>query len=1187
MCVVVTCFMLCANNRVSAQAPGWWLNPFGPYSHPRLQTLTYAPPGTPPSDVIINSSLAVNINETLLPYPTIAPGAPVEFPLVVNTIAYPFSGSITDYINIALTDTLTGGDSHIRSIAGLSSTGGVGIFSGNNDRTGSGIRLNAYNSGANPGAVQTLSYGASSTTTLAFEQVNYPTTGSTYNHLFQVSTSGQGMIGPNCALGDMQPNDIFTVTQELGFWAPSSSTPRIINGNAKSTELEVHAGTNYTDGASIELFGYNDVTIPHMNGGFYFTTDRQDCWSVFQNYVGVGLINSNMVVANNQVCIGNNVNPTISSSGDILEVLDQMGFYDGTDATPRTINGNTSGGELRLHANTNYQTGATSELFGSAYSTDPTVTGGFINTTTGGWTVFRKYVSGIGGGGSPYVFSNNMVIGNNQVTVGSNIDPSIAATGDVLTVKDQMGFFDNSPAMQRIINGNTSQSYLGINANTNTANGAGIQLMGGSYPLIGGFIMNTTNGAVGWDVFQNYNSGTVTTNAVIGNNQTTIGSGIDPSIAATGDVLTVKDQMGFYDADPTYPRTINGNATSAWLEINCGHAFGEAPSITLTGDVGLPYLSGGITNLSTGGWTTFENYNAGASFYNMVVGEDNQVTIGHGIDPTYAATGDVLTVKDQLGFYDGTDATPRVINGNTSAGDLAIHAKTGYANGATTELFGDGYLTNPHLQGGILNTTSNTGWAAFQNYNSGSPFYNMVIGNNQVTIGSGIDPTVAATGDVLTVKDQIGFYDADPAHIKTIHGNGFWGGLEIDANTASTDGGAIGMYSLANSLHPGQMFYYANSYPTTSGLTFAHTFSNRSSVGTINNLGITNEGTTIIGTNVLPAWASPGDVLTVQGQIGFYTPSPSAPRYLFANSNNGSLSLSMGFNGAPESHITLNGDYSSAGGIIDYISTMPSLGFGHVFNVNHSGASTPMMGISNNNNVTIGTGANSSWARPNDVLTVLNQMGFYAPSPTDWNTINGNSTSGALVLHTSTSSTNGPTFEMYGTSYPAVGSDVRAGSVRYISNGVIDAADDQLADLFMNTNSSAITYQMAITKGGRVVIGTDLITNLSTYAPSPNNYDLYVEKGILTERVHVAIHTTENWSDNVFDDDNDLMSLPKLEKYITKNKHLPEIPSAEQVVKDGVDVGEMDAKLLKKIEELTLYVIDLQKQVEELKAKKQ
>ena len=77
--------------------------------------------------------------------------------------------------------------------------------------------------------------------------------------------------------------------------------------------------------------------------------------------------------------------------------------------------------------------------------------------------------------------------------------------------------------------------------------------------------------------------------------------------------------------------------------------------------------------------------------------------------------------------------------------------------------------------------------------------------------------------------------------------------------------------------------------------------------------------------------------------------------------------------------------------------------------------------------------------------------------------------------------------------------------------------------------------------------------------------------------------TLNGWSDYVFDADYELMSLGELERYISVNHHLPDIPAADEVIDNGVNVGEMNAALLRKVEELTLYVIDLQKQIEELK----
>lgn len=80
------------------------------------------------------------------------------------------------------------------------------------------------------------------------------------------------------------------------------------------------------------------------------------------------------------------------------------------------------------------------------------------------------------------------------------------------------------------------------------------------------------------------------------------------------------------------------------------------------------------------------------------------------------------------------------------------------------------------------------------------------------------------------------------------------------------------------------------------------------------------------------------------------------------------------------------------------------------------------------------------------------------------------------------------------------------------------------------------------------------------------------------------------WSDFVFNEDYNLKPLPEVETHIKEHKHLPEIPSEKEVLENGISVGEMQAKLLQKIEELTLYIIeqdkqnkDQQKQIDELK----
>ena len=155
---------------------------------------------------------------------------------------------------------------------------------------------------------------------------------------------------------------------------------------------------------------------------------------------------------------------------------------------------------------------------------------------------------------------------------------------------------------------------------------------------------------------------------------------------------------------------------------------------------------------------------------------------------------------------------------------------------------------------------------------------------------------------------------------------------------------------------------------------------------------------------------------------------------------------------------------------------------------------------------------------------------------------------------------------------PASGVVDMAGSIHETSYGYAPNTEAALASqhygwIYGNyeTSTSAYAPQVAITKNGRMIIGASLIAdNPMTYIYTAHNYGLYVQDGILSEHVRVSIHTTENWNDQVFDNDYTLMSLPKLEKYLHTNRHLPDMPSADEVVKDGIDIAEIDSKLLKK-----------------------
>lgn len=110
-----------------------------------------------------------------------------------------------------------------------------------------------------------------------------------------------------------------------------------------------------------------------------------------------------------------------------------------------------------------------------------------------------------------------------------------------------------------------------------------------------------------------------------------------------------------------------------------------------------------------------------------------------------------------------------------------------------------------------------------------------------------------------------------------------------------------------------------------------------------------------------------------------------------------------------------------------------------------------------------------------------------------------------------------------------------------------------------------------VQSGGDVGIGTS----------NTVGYKLAVAGKAIAEEVVVKLQGS--WPDYVFGDNYNLPSLSELEQYIRINKHLPGVPTAQAVKGDGLSVGEMNAILLKKVEELTLYVIELKKEIEVLK----
>ena len=141
------------------------------------------------------------------------------------------------------------------------------------------------------------------------------------------------------------------------------------------------------------------------------------------------------------------------------------------------------------------------------------------------------------------------------------------------------------------------------------------------------------------------------------------------------------------------------------------------------------------------------------------------------------------------------------------------------------------------------------------------------------------------------------------------------------------------------------------------------------------------------------------------------------------------------------------------------------------------------------------------------------------------------------------------------------------------ANWIVRSTVDTQTDLFV-----AGTRVLRAKADGTVGIGAVSYTG---------SYKLFVEDGILTERVKIATIGSADWADYVFEDDYELRSLDEIKNFVQKNKHLPNIPSAKSVEKNGYELQQMDAKLLEKIEELYLHSIQLEENNGELKDKLQ
>ena len=284
-----------------------------------------------------------------------------------------------------------------------------------------------------------------------------------------------------------------------------------------------------------------------------------------------------------------------------------------------------------------------------------------------------------------------------------------------------------------------------------------------------------------------------------------------------------------------------------------------------------------------------------------------------------------------------------------------------------------------------------------------------------------------------------------------------------------------------------------------------------------------------------------------------------------------------GPSGTSQNQVT--GNYSATVGMLNIVKGANSMAVGQANKT--VGAASIALGkfawANATNAIVIGSGLdnNETKALINNYSVTL-MVGFNSRRPTLFiGKSNGGETTGKIGIGNMTA----PKAKLHMRS----DSDEDAGLILETSNKSTKSAYLQLYD---------DKHKIEVSKGGMKISSPDDALNFDARNVRINgkvgintdnrfigdyDYTLAVDGGILTTEVYVK-EVTE-WHDYVFADDYKLLSLNELAKYIRENKHLPDLPSDTEIYENGYNMVSMEGTLLKKIEELTLYAIDLQRQL--------
>ncbi len=602
-----------------------------------------------------------------------------------------------------------------------------------------------------------------------------------------------------------------------------------------------------------------------------------------------------------------------------------------------------------------------------------------------------------------------------------------------------------------------------------------------------------------------------------------VGIGITAGGSPT-EKLTINGDIGFESQSNT-TRTIHGRADQYFEISNDGPNTKDESSIKLSSN---GQSTGGIEfhSNSLPGMRPFEFFGAGTSLLRIETDGSGVGMIGINTGPNPLT--EHLTVNGDVGFEEST--VVRSIKGRTQE-YLEINGNSNATDGGSLKL----YSTSFDYNGDVELSSASVGNIDLSN--QGTPLVR-VVSTGAVGFGD-ISPS-----ERVTVNGNIAFTQSttDTRYVKGKSGGQ---GLTLCADGDLDDGAAVQVYGNSRSNNHGAIQMTATGQQQGQAFDLSY---NPGSIDWTSLLYIDKNGKSGFGDK------TPTDRVTINGDMSFKT--SAVTRYIKGRSSAQGLETYADRSADDGAGLLMFGNTRSVNpGAIQMFASGANGTTAFELSNRVSGQTTPLLYVNKNGQAAIGSN------NPLDNLTVNGTTIGFAPNTGGFSFIRGRSQNHGLVLFSNSEFSNGAGIRINSVS--------GGGGVMFMhSPGTASSAAYDFAE-FDGTNYKSIFH---IKRDGTCVIGDVTVPN--------NNYKLFVETGILTERVRVSVKTSGDWSDYVFADDYKLMPLNDVEEFITKNKHLPDVPSAEAVVKDGIDIAQMDAKLLQKIEELTLYVIEQQKHIQ-------